>query len=117
MVSCWYRLPLLGKSYHCPSVQDTKAEEVVELEANSVHGPVEPSLGVVQRVALGGEHREMLDVAPRKLRTEVRVRARSHKGQKLLTSPPEQEQTRRQPQGQRRRYPSELWYIYRTSQL
>ena len=68
VVAGGHRLPLLGERHHGPRVEDAEAEEVVELEADAVHGPVEAALGVEQGVALGGEHGQVLHVAPRQLR-------------------------------------------------
>lgn len=59
--------PLLGQRHHRARIQDAEAEQMVELEPDAVHGPVEAALGVEQRVALGGEHRQVLDVPPSEL--------------------------------------------------
>lgn len=64
MVSRRHRLPLLGQGHNGASVKDSEAEQMVVLEADAVHFPVEAVLGVKQRVTLGRQHCEMLYVAP-----------------------------------------------------
>ena len=54
MISGWNSLPLLGQSHHCPGVENAESEEMVELQTDSVHGPVEATFSVEQRVPLGG---------------------------------------------------------------
>ncbi len=63
-----YGLPLLGQGDHGAGVQHAVSKQVVELQSDAVHEPVEPSLAVVQRVPLGSQHGQVLDVAPRQLR-------------------------------------------------
>ena len=69
MVSRGHGLPLLREGHHRASVEHAKAEEVVELEADAVHGPVEAALRVVQRVPLGGQYGQVLHVTPGQLST------------------------------------------------
>lgn len=57
--------PSFGQGDHRPSVQDSEAEEVVELQADSVHCPLEASLGVKERVPFGREDGQVLDIPPR----------------------------------------------------
>lgn len=61
------RLPLLGEGHHGAGVENAEPEEVVELQADAVHGPVEAALGVVERVPLGRQHCQVLHVAPGQL--------------------------------------------------
>ena len=60
----WNRLPFIGHLDHVASVQNTVAEQVVELQPRTVDGPVVDTLGVQQMVALGGEDGQVLDITP-----------------------------------------------------
>lgn len=57
-------LPVPGQVDHVPGVQNAIAEQVVELEAGAVDGPVVLAFRVVQVVPLGSQHGQMLYVAP-----------------------------------------------------
>ncbi len=71
MVPGRHGLPLLGQCHHGARVQHAEPEQVVELESDAVHRPVEATLGVEQRVALRGQHGQVLHVAPSQLGTKV----------------------------------------------
>ena len=64
-------LPAGGQVHHVSSVQHAVAEQVVELQAGPVDRPVVLALRVVQVVALRRQNGQVLDVAPRQLRTEI----------------------------------------------
>ncbi len=46
------RFPLFSERDHRAGIENAEPEEVVELEADPVHGPVEAALRVVERVPL-----------------------------------------------------------------
>lgn len=73
METSWNGAPDPGEGDDGASVEHSEAEQVIELESDAVHGPLEAALGVEQRVALRRQHRQVLDVPPRQLRTETNV--------------------------------------------
>ena len=60
-------LPLVGQVHHGGRVQNAEAEEVVELQAGPIQLPLVHAVGVVQRVALGRQDGQVLDVSPRQV--------------------------------------------------
>ena len=61
--------PVTGHVDHVSCVQHTVAEQVVELEPSAVDRPVVTRLRVVEMIALGRQHGQVLHVAPCQLRT------------------------------------------------
>jgi len=56
--------PVASHVHHVASVKYPVAEQMVELEAGAVDGPVVTSLGIVEMIAFRCEHSQMLYVAP-----------------------------------------------------
>lgn len=73
MVSRRYGLPLLRQRHHSSSIQNPKPEEMVELQANTVHRPMEATLSVEQRVAFRSQHCQVLYVPPGQIVAETGV--------------------------------------------
>lgn len=67
------RLPLLGQGHHRARIQHPEPEEMVELQSDAVHGPVEASFGIKKGVPFRGENRQMLHVPPRQVVAEKHV--------------------------------------------
>ena len=61
--------PVAGHVHHVSGVQHSVAEQMIELETCAVDGPVVARLGVVEVVTLRRQHRQMLHVSPRQMRT------------------------------------------------
>lgn len=70
MISGRNRLPLFSERDHRAGIENAEPEEVVELEADPVHGPVEAALRVVERVPLRRQHGQVLHVPPGQLAAE-----------------------------------------------
>lgn len=70
MISGRNRFPLFSERDHRAGIENAEPEEVVELEADPVHGPVEAALRVVERVPLRRQHGQVLHVPPGQLAAE-----------------------------------------------
>ena len=73
MVPGRHSLPLLGKCHHRTSVQHSEPEEVIELQTDAIHRPMETTFRVEQRVAFRCEDCQVLDVPPAELRTATQT--------------------------------------------
>lgn len=52
VIACWHRVPLLGQGHHGARIEHTEPKEVIELQPDAVHCPVESVLGIEQGIAL-----------------------------------------------------------------
>lgn len=59
-----HAFPHLCQGNHCTGVKHAIAEKMVEFESNSVHVPEEPFLAIIKRIALRGQHTQMLHITP-----------------------------------------------------
>ena len=64
MVAWWHRSPFLRQRNHRTGVEHAEPEQMVKLQPDPIHRPVEPVLGVKERVALRCQHGQMLHIAP-----------------------------------------------------
>ena len=71
MVSGWYGFPLFGKSHHCSGVQDSESKQMIEFQADSVHGPMEATFGIKEGISFGSEYSQMLHVSPSQFSAEI----------------------------------------------
>ena len=119
MVSGWYGFPLFGKCHHCSGVQDSESKQMIEFQADSVHGPMEATFGIKEGISFGSEYSQMLHVSPSQFSAEIRkkiqlwlyvksnlsltwLRGQGQRLQQLLELPP--------------MFRSESWYICHTNQ-
>jgi len=70
-----YTGPVACHVHHVASIKYTVTEQMVELQTCSIDRPVVTRLRVVEVIAFGCQHRQMLHVAPRQLSTS---HARNH---------------------------------------
>lgn len=130
MITCWHRVPLLGQGHHGTRIEDTEPKEVIELQANPIHCPVESVLGIEQRIALRCQHSQMLNVAPSQLRAVCQIgfqisinvvfdkstNSQIHKSTYPLTLPPRPMQRRLRLRELRHLFPNALSYTCHTGQ-
>lgn len=68
VIACWHRVPLLRQGHHGARIEHTEPKEVIELQPDAVHCPVESVLGIEKGIAFRCQHSQMLYVAPSELR-------------------------------------------------
>lgn len=48
VIACWHRMPLLRQGHHGARIEHTEPKEVIELQPDAIHGPVETIFGIEQ---------------------------------------------------------------------